>query len=284
MYDHKYPEHWKKAYWSQVTRNIGLVTFKEQERLRVSKIVVFGVGGIGGPLASQLVRVGCENITICDNEVFEESNLNRQICTRDDIGKYKVDFFERLASKINPDCNIEKFYEVSENNIKKIIQQASVVTLTLDDPITSILIARASAQNHIPIIESWSMPYLWYWYFTKNSKTYEDVYGFPTKDMSISEMKHDSSLVKVLFKQTLAKILQFPQITDLYDREKGTVDAILSGKHPFVSLAPFVHMTASLLAFEVVYSGVLEIKEKILAPRIKGYDYYHFSPLDFVIT
>jgi len=79
---------WSEPYWEHVIRNIGPITFEEQELIRTSRIAVLGVGGLGGPLAENLVRSGCQDLVICDFDVFDESNLNRQICTTEDLGSF----------------------------------------------------------------------------------------------------------------------------------------------------------------------------------------------------
>ena len=70
---------WSKDYSQHISRNLGHVTPEEQEFLRTTPIGVFGVGGIGGLLSELLVRAGCERLIICDRDVFDMSNLNRQI-------------------------------------------------------------------------------------------------------------------------------------------------------------------------------------------------------------
>ncbi|MBD3212413.1 MAG: hypothetical protein GF311_07380, partial [Candidatus Lokiarchaeota archaeon] len=77
---------WKDSYRERTARNIGHITYKEQEILRTSKIAIMGVGGLGGTLTEQLVRVGCQNIVICDKDIYDITNLNRQLCTENDIG------------------------------------------------------------------------------------------------------------------------------------------------------------------------------------------------------
>ncbi|MFX1347026.1 MAG: ThiF family adenylyltransferase, partial [Promethearchaeota archaeon] len=134
--------HWNDHYINQTERNIGYITYTEQERLRKTPIGVFGVGGIGGPLAEQLVRSGCERITICDFDTFDETNLNRQICTMDDIGDYKVNVLENYLKKINPEVKIQKYSNVTEEKTVEMIKNIDVAALSLDGPIASIIIAR----------------------------------------------------------------------------------------------------------------------------------------------
>lgn len=281
MFKEKKLKNWSDSYWNHITRNIGIITLKEQNLLKHTGTIIFGVGGLGGSIAEQLVRTGFERLIICDNDIFNESNLNRQLCTLKDLGKYKVDVIEKLLKNINPNIIVQKYYEINERNISRILKDTSIAVLTLDDFITSILIARKCSKLQIPLLESWGIPYLWAWWFTSQSIDYETCYEYSTNDLSIDEIKH-SEAMELKFKQQLfKKITQFPDIMQIYDREKGALEGMATGKLPFVSIAPVVRLTASYLTYEIIFSGVLKIKRKVLAPYIIGYDYYHMRPIDF---
>lgn len=283
MFEKRKYQNWSDSYWNHIKRNIGLIKILEQEKLRESSITIFGMGGLGGPVAEQLIRSGIEHISICDNETFEESNLSRQICTRMDIGKYKVDITEELLRKINPDIKVHKYYEVSEKNISKLLRNASISILTLDNQITSILIARECLKRDIPLLESWAIPYLWAWWFTSKNINYETCYGFDTNEMTINEIKQSEEILLNMKKRVFNMMQQFPSIAEIYDREEGTVKGLLTGQLPFVSLAPIVRMIASYLSFEVIFSGILKIKQMILAPNVIGYDYIRMKPINFSV-
>ncbi len=154
MFVNQKMDNWSEPYWEHVIRNIGPITFEEQEKIRTSKVAVLGVGGLGGPLAENLVRAGGQNLVICDFDVFDESNLNRQICTNEDIGKRKIDVVAEFLQKIDPEVNIRKFFKITQQNIEEILEGVKVVALTLDDPATSIFIAREALKRGIPMIES----------------------------------------------------------------------------------------------------------------------------------
>ena len=278
IFENKKPVNWPESYWRQTNRNIGLIKVSEQDILKNTPISILGTGGMGGPLADQLVRAGCEKLIICDNDRYEESNLNRQLCTREDLGKNKVDVLENFLLKINSEIDIKKFYEVSENNVSKLLKNTKIATLLLDDPIASILISRECLKKKIPMLESWTVPYLCAWWFTENSVDYETCYGFDTHNMSINQIINTELNLK---KEMFQKLLKFPRIRKRYDREQGAVNGMLSGNLAGRSFAPFVRLMASYIAVEVIFTGVLKLKKMNLAPIVIGFDYFDMKPFEF---
>ena len=265
---------WTDSYWNHVTRNIGPVKYSEQEQLRTSKLAVFGVGGLGGPLAEQLVRAGCQNIVIADFDIFDESNLNRQICTLNDMGKSKVDVVEEHLHNIDPEINVIKALEINPSNISLLLNEVKVVALSLDDPITSILIARACRERDIPVIESWGVPFLFTWWFTKDSIDYESCYNLDTHYLSFNQMfliKQNGEFQT--FKALLPHVFNIPGVKETYDREPGAFEQMMTGEIGTRSFAPFVRLSANYLAVDLIFAGVLKIKPMILAPNIVGFDY-----------
>lgn len=92
------------------SRNIGLLTHEEQQKLRNFTIAIPGMGGVGGAHFISLVRQGFEKFKIADLDVFELKNFNRQYGARmDTLKKRKVDVMKEEALKINPNCVIEVF-------------------------------------------------------------------------------------------------------------------------------------------------------------------------------
>ena len=84
-----------------------LIGAEASARLAEARFAVIGLGGVGGSAAEALVRCGIGNLFLMDGDVFDETNLNRQIlCTRDSIGHPKAEQAERRAREINPDCSI----------------------------------------------------------------------------------------------------------------------------------------------------------------------------------
>ncbi|TFG24148.1 MAG: ThiF family adenylyltransferase [Promethearchaeota archaeon] len=280
MFNNKKSITWKKSYRDHISRNIGLISALEQEKLRNASVAIFGMGGLGGPLAEQLVRAGFEHLIICDNDKFESTNLNRQICSLNDLGKFKIEAIEELLLKINPDTKIQKYYEIDEKNISEILHNVSIVALTLDDVIASLIISRESRKKEIPMIETWGIPYLWAWWFTSDNADFETCYNLKTQNLTIGEIKRSDLYSKEIRKAIINKLLKFKDLKEKYDREKGYFDRMIEGSIPLISIAPIVRLNASYLAFEIIFSGVLKIKEMIKAPNIIGYDYFSMKPIN----
>ena len=89
------------------SRTALLIGEKGLEKLKNSKVIVFGVGGVGGYTVEALARSGVGNITVVDDDVVSVSNINRQIiATVDTVGKDKVEVIKERILSINPDCNV----------------------------------------------------------------------------------------------------------------------------------------------------------------------------------
>jgi tRNA A37 threonylcarbamoyladenosine dehydratase len=276
---------WSQPYWEHVIRNIGPITFEEQEKIRTSRVAVLGVGGLGGPLAENLVRAGCQDLVICDFDIFDESNLNRQICTADDLGKRKIDIVEAFLQKIDPEISVRKFFKITQQNIDEVLEAVKVIALTLDDPVTSIFIAREARKRGIPMIESWGVPFLFTWWFTPDSVDYEDCYRLETKRFNyfeLSNLKKEINLAT--YQALLPKVFMMPGVREKYDREPGAFEEMMAGNIGARSFAPFVRITADLLSVDVIFSGILDIKPKNLAPHLKGFDYINMEVRETVLT
>jgi len=77
-------------------------------RLADTKVIIFGVGGVGSWCAEALVRTGIGHITIIDSDVVAESNINRQIMAMTStVGRPKVDILAERFIDINPDLDIK---------------------------------------------------------------------------------------------------------------------------------------------------------------------------------
>lgn len=94
---------------NQFTRTEILLGADAIEKLKKSRVAVFGVGGVGGFVVEALVRSGIGEIDIIDNDTVALSNINRQIiATHDTIGRSKVDVMEERIKSICPTVKVHK--------------------------------------------------------------------------------------------------------------------------------------------------------------------------------
>lgn len=77
------------------------------EKLKSSRVAVFGIGGVGGHVVEALVRSGVGTVDVIDNDVVHNSNLNRQIIAlHSTVGQPKTDVLKKRMEDINPDIKI----------------------------------------------------------------------------------------------------------------------------------------------------------------------------------
>lgn len=80
------------------------------EKLKSSRVAVFGIGGVGGHTAEALVRAGVGTLDIIDNDTVSVSNINRQIIAlHSTVGKTKVDVAKDRFLDINPNAVINTY-------------------------------------------------------------------------------------------------------------------------------------------------------------------------------
>lgn len=76
-------------------------------RLKNAKVIVFGVGGVGGYAVEALARAGVGHIELVDSDKVSVSNINRQIiATHDTVGEYKTEAMSRRIKSINPEASV----------------------------------------------------------------------------------------------------------------------------------------------------------------------------------
>lgn len=83
-----------------------------QRRLRNARVLVVGAGGLGSPILLYLAGAGVGTIGVVDDDVVEESNLQRQLVHgRTDLGRAKVDSAAEAVVRANPDVTVERHHE-----------------------------------------------------------------------------------------------------------------------------------------------------------------------------
>lgn len=127
------------------------------EKLKSSKIIVFGVGGVGSFVVEALTRSGVGNLVLVDNDTICISNLNRQIlATQDTVGRVKVEAMKERVLSINPKCNVEIIQQfITPENIEEVIPtDIDYVVDAIDTVTTKLALAEYCYKNEINIISS----------------------------------------------------------------------------------------------------------------------------------
>ena len=104
------------------SRSEALLGAEAMKRLAEARVLVVGVGGVGSWCAEALVRTGLGHITLVDDDVVAESNINRQCpATMETIGRAKVESMAERLRAINPKCEVtpicERFSAGQSNNL-----------------------------------------------------------------------------------------------------------------------------------------------------------------------
>ncbi len=103
-----------------------------QERLKASRVLIVGAGGLGCPAAETLARAGVGHMYIIDDDVVEASNLQRQtLFTPEDIGQCKAQTAQQALQKINPFITVKySSQRLSAANARAILQSAQMLEAT----------------------------------------------------------------------------------------------------------------------------------------------------------
>ena len=127
--------HTKEQFFSEAfSRNIGLLSEADQEKLANATIAIPGMGGVGGIHLITMVRTGVGRFHIADFDTFEPANLNRQYGARiPDFGRRKLEVMKAEALHINPYLEFREFSEgVVTSNIDDFLDGVDVVLDSLD--------------------------------------------------------------------------------------------------------------------------------------------------------
>lgn len=135
-------------------RNIGTITSEEQTLLKEKTVCIIGCGGLGGGVIENLVRFGVGHLTAVDGDVFDESNLNRQVLSNEkNLGRPKAIEAAAQMQQINSDVQITPVQDLlTEANVNDIINGHDVVVDALDNIDTRLILEQACNRAGIPLV------------------------------------------------------------------------------------------------------------------------------------
>ncbi len=126
-----------------------------QRRLLEARVLLIGAGGLGSPASLYLAAAGVGTLGIVDDDVVDESNLQRQIAhSTHRLGDPKVESARDTLTALNPDVQVKTFQErLSSENIDRILAEGwDVIVDGADNFPTRYLVNDASVWHGIPVV------------------------------------------------------------------------------------------------------------------------------------
>ena len=135
-------------------RNLPALSEAECLLLRKKRVLIVGCGGLGGHIIDQLARIGIGSLKVVDGDVFDESNLNRQLLS--DVTKLGISKAKAAAdhiARVNPSVSVEAVNDfMSEGNVQALIADCDVVIDALDNISSRRILSAACAKANIPYV------------------------------------------------------------------------------------------------------------------------------------
>jgi len=138
-------------------RTAALLGSNAMEKLKNSRIAVFGIGGVGGYTLEALVRSGIGSIDIIDGDTVNITNLNRQIiATENTVDILKTEVAKERMLSINPNLNINTYSLFYGDDTADVIDfnEFDYVVDAIDDVKAKTLIAVKCKEANVPLISS----------------------------------------------------------------------------------------------------------------------------------
>ena len=136
------------------SKNVNAFSWDEVERVHQKKVCVAGCGGLGGYVCQTLARFGMGQITVVDGDVFNESNLNRQLFANDaTLGRSKALVCKEQLALINPEVEVVcQQTMLDEKNAEKMLKGQDLVIDCLDTVPVRFLLMDWCERLGIPLV------------------------------------------------------------------------------------------------------------------------------------
>ncbi|NCA95009.1 MAG: HesA/MoeB/ThiF family protein [Epsilonproteobacteria bacterium] len=138
---------------ARLEKNFGIFSPAELSKIAKTRVLIVGLGGIGGYLANTLVRLGVRQLTLVDFDKFKVTNLNRQLFSSlKTIDKFKVDIIKDELLKIDPSIKIDSQPLSIEALDGDIVSKVDVVFDAVDVIKTKINLEKMCSKYNLPLI------------------------------------------------------------------------------------------------------------------------------------
>jgi len=135
-------------------RNRTIMSVKEQLRILESAVAVVGAGALGGLTMEILARTGIGKLILVDDDILEETNLNRQVLSaKDTLGRSKAETGASRVRAVNPAVDMAVHQEkLNEDNGKKLLSGAAVIVDALDTIGDRLALEKTARALNVPLV------------------------------------------------------------------------------------------------------------------------------------
>ncbi|MDO4502683.1 MAG: HesA/MoeB/ThiF family protein [Coriobacteriia bacterium] len=142
------------AFEHRYDRNHQALSDDDCRVLSCAQVTVVGCGGLGGYVAEQLARLGVGRLRLVDADVFQESNLNRQLfCTEQTLDAPKVQVAAQRLAAVNSQVQVEPCQQfLDAGNAAELIAGSQCVVDCLDNVESRFVLACACADAGVPLV------------------------------------------------------------------------------------------------------------------------------------
>ena len=135
-------------------RNFEALSEAESKLLKTKKICIVGCGGLGGYILEQFLRLGVESITVIDGDCFEESNLNRQLLSTENvIGSFKALTAKERAQEVNSQIKVHAVNVfLTEENARELLRDHDMVMDAVDNIAARRIMGKICEELGIPLM------------------------------------------------------------------------------------------------------------------------------------
>lgn len=156
--DYTVPSVLTEAQRSRYSRHVRIPEIGEAGQLKLlgSRALLIGAGGLGSPAAYYLAAAGVGTLGIVDDDVVDESNLQRQIIHRAaGVGTLKADSAREAIAELNPEITVETHpFRVTQDNVLDLMNDYDVIVDGADNFPTRYLLSDASLMTRTPLIHA----------------------------------------------------------------------------------------------------------------------------------
>ena len=223
----------------EFSRTEMLIGAVKLDRLKNSRVAVFGIGGVGSYVVEALARSGVGALDLIDNDTVNITNLNRQlIALHSTVGKLKVDCAKERVLDINPDVKVNTYttFYLPENADEFDFTQYDYIVDAIDTVTAKIDIIKRAYELGVPVISSMG---------TGNKL---DPTQFEVTDIYKTSV---CPLAKVMRRELKTRGVK--KLKVIYSKEEPRKNLITDGERPVPASISFVPSVAGLImAGEVI--------------------------------